>query len=518
MNREKTKAYLNHTRPHRIEWIVVVLAGMILGSFYLYSDIADTSACGVKMWNALTQGRFPMFYYEEYYGAEGSILEYTIGGSYDFALYFIFALYDFPLWIWEKITGFSFMQFIWTREYIKGIIWIFSGFSAYMIYKIARVCDLDEEEAKWGAFLFMSSAIFFYTEVITSGYDILSVAFTLLGIYFYMKKNNKGFVLSFAVAIAMKMFAIWIFIPLVLLKEKRVWRIFIYGIESVSVIAIPKIYFAIASHRYMINRELNMVLQSGAQVNADSVAETFNEITGYAANEIIAQAEVIINDAIFPEGRFLEYTYISMNALPLVFVGMFVLWLFCYLYKKEMSNRNIIYVCAVAMSIFILTVKIHPYWAIILVPYLVLIIMFHPLRMKDNLILEGVFAIGYVLNKAITYYWTCGLNMIEQMTKPQHSFSYGSSEMSSGMYGFYYFVERLSNKVGISVTNIGYIFKAAAVAGLIMFLYWNYPGRKQDVQISEVNYEERRRWLIARFSISCMVGMLPMLGLVIYLA
>lgn len=517
MNQEKKKAYLNYTRPHRIEWILVVLAGMILGSFYLYTDIADTSACGVKMWNALTQGRFPMFYYEGYNGAEGSILEFTIGGSYDFALYFVFALYDFPLWVWEKITGFSFMQFIWTREYIKGIIWIFSGFSAYMVYKIARVCDMDEEEAKWSAFLFMSSAIFFYTEVITSGYDILSVAFTLFGIYCYMKKNNKGFVLSFAVAIAMKMFAIWIFIPLVLLKEKRIWRIFIYGIESVSVIAIPKIYFAIASHRYMINRQLNEAVQSGGQAYADSIADTLNETTGYVTNGIIAQAEGIINDAIFPEGRFLEYTYISMNALPLVFVGMFVLWLFCYLYKKEMNNRNIIYVCAVAMSIFILTVKIHPYWAIILVPYLVLLIMFHPLRMKDNLILEGVFAIGYVLNKAITYYWTCGLNMIEQLTMPQHKFSYGSSEILPTEYGFYYYICRISERIGISVTNIGYIFKAASVAGLIMLLFWNYPERKQDGQVTEVNYQERRKWLFGRFVISCMVGMLPMLGLVVYL-
>ncbi|MDE6846807.1 MAG: hypothetical protein K2J99_13725 [Lachnospiraceae bacterium] len=518
MSNEKRQDYLNHKRPYRAEWVLVILAGMILGSFYLYSDITDTSACGVKLWNALTQGRFSMFYYEEYYGAAGSILEYTIGGSYDFALYLIFALYNFPLWVWEKITGFSFMQFIWTREYIKGIIWIFSGISAYMIYKIARICDLDEEEAKWGAFLFVSSAIFFYAEVITSGYDILSVAFTLLGIYFYMKKNNKGFVLSFAVAIAMKMFAVWIFIPLVLLKEKRLWRILVYGIESISVIAIPKIYFALASHRYMINRELNNALQSGGQAYADSIKDTLNETTGYATNEILAQAEGIINDAIFPEGRFLEYTYISMNALPLVFVGMFALWLFCYLYKKELNNRKIIYVCTVAMSIFILTVKIHPYWAIILVPYLVLIIMFHPERMKDNLILEGVFAIGYVLNKAITYYWTCGLNMIEQMTRPQHRFSYGSSDMESSMYGFYYFVVRLSEKIGISATNIGYVFKAASVAGLVMFLIWNCPWMRQEtVQSSAVDYKERRRWLYTRFVISCMVGMLPFLGLIVYL-
>lgn len=518
MDKVKRRNFFNHKKPHRIEWIFAVLVGMILGSFYLYTDIADTSACGIKLWNALFNGRFPLYYYEAYVGIENSVLELSMGGSYDFALYLVFAIYNFPLWIWEKITGFSFLQFVITREYIKGIIWVFSGISAFLLYKIAQLCGVEKDEAGWCPFLFMTSAVFFYTEVITSGYDIISVAFTLLGIYAFMKKNDRGFILSFAVAIAMKMFAVWIFIPLVLLKEKRIWRIFLYGIESISVIAIPKIYFAVASHRYIIRREVNQALLTGGQEQAEKVAAAVSETAGYATNGIIAQAESIINDALFPEGRFLEYTFLSANALPLIFLGMFILWIWCYLNKRELNNRKIIYLCAVAMSIFVLTVKIHPYWAIVLIPYLILIITFHPERMKDNLLLEGIFSVGYILNKAITYYWTCGLNLIEQMTMPQHKFSLASAEISSAEYGFYYYICRLSERVGISVANIGYIFKAASVAGLVMFLVWNFPGRRTEVQlITEVHYGERRKWLAGRFVISCMVGMLPMLGLAVYL-
>ena len=241
MSKEKWKAYLNKKAPHKIEWILVILAGMILGSLYLYNDIAFTSSCGVKFWNCLFSGKLPIFYWEGYQGAEGSILESSMGGSYDFALYFMFALYNFPTWIWEKITGFSFMQFIASREYIKGIVWVFSGICAYLIYKLAEICDVEKEEAKWGALLFLSSAIFFYTEVIMSGYDVISASFTLLGIYGYLKKNNKCFVISFSLAIAMKMFAVWIFIPLVLLKEKRIWRILVYGIEGLIALVVPKV-------------------------------------------------------------------------------------------------------------------------------------------------------------------------------------------------------------------------------------------------------------------------------------
>lgn len=518
MEKDKRKAYLSYKKPHKIEWILVVLAGMILGSFYLYSDIADTSACGIKFWNALFAGRLPVYYYETYVGIKGSILEISMGGSYDFALYFVFALYNFPLWLWEKITGCSFLQFVITKEYIKGIIWIFAGISGYLLYRIAQLCDVEKDEAQWCPFLFITSSVFFYTEVITSGYDILSVAFTLMGIYCFMKKNDKGFVLSFAIAIAMKMFAIWVFIPLVLVKEKRIWRILVYGIESISVIAIPKIYFAFASHHYMIKQAVEETLRSEGEEKAAAVAAELSETAGYATNGIIAQAESIINDALFPEGRFLEYTYLSMNALPLIFVGMFILWIWCYLNKKELRNQQIIYLCAVAMSIFVLTIKMHPYWVIVLMPYLALVMMLHPARMRDNLLLEGIFSIGYVLNKAITYYWTCGLNMIEQLLAPQHKFSYGASEIPSTEYGFYYYMCRFGERIGISVTNIGYLFKAAAVAGLIMFLFYNYPERKQDIQETVIDYQERRKWLFVRFIISCVIGLLPMLGLVIYLS
>lgn len=513
MKKSKKEIYLKHEKPHWVEWGLVILVGMTLGAFYLYPDIAFTSSCGVKFWNCIVKGTLPMFYHEGYTGAAGSILESSMGGSYDFALYLMFALYNFPIWVWEKITGFSFMQFVLTREYIKGIVWVFSGISAYLIYRIARECDIDKEEAKWASILFLSSGVFFYTEVVMGGYDVISVAFTLLGIYGYIRKDSKCFVLCFAMAIAMKMFAVFLFIPLVLVREKKIWKIFLYVLGGLSVITIPKIYFTIASHRFLVNRALDNARQLGQQVDVDVLAES----VGYANNGIIDHGAATVNDALFPEGRMLEYTFVSMDALPLVFVGMFVLWAFCYLYKKEMNKREIIYLCAVIMSIFVLTVKIHPQWCIILMPYLALIIIFNPKSMRDNLIFEGMFAVGYVLNRALSYYWTCNLSMIENMMRPQHNFSYGSAETSGSDYGFSFYVARLSEKIGISTINISYIFKAAVVAGLIMFLICNYPGRKCGKQEVNIDYKQRRIWLFVRFVISCILGMFPMLGLVVYL-
>lgn len=510
--KRKTKEWVNDSKVHKWEFAVIVAIGMLLAAFYLYTDMIHTSAGGFRLLNCIKEKQFSMFYYSAYIGMRGGEEQIIQGGSYDFILYMVFAIYNIPLWIWEKITGFSFMQFIVTREYIEGIVWVFAAISSYLLYKIGTSCGLDKEESKWGAILYLTSGIFFFAEVVIGGYDIVSVAFTLLGIYCYLEKKNKGFVLAFAIAIAMKMFALWLFIPLVLLKEKRIWRILIYGLEGISGIAIPKLYFTIASHRHLVNQAIEQAQAAGQQVEQAAIEQT----TGYATNELIASAEGIINDALFPKDRFAEYTFLSLNYLPLVFVGMFAVWIFCFLYKKEMEKRNIIYLCAVVMSIFTLTVKLHPQWAIIVVPYLILLIMFYPERMRDNLLLEGVFAVGFVLNKAIIYRWTCNLNMIDNMFWPQHEFSFGSPEDVAMDYGLSYYLGRISDATSISLDNISYLFKAAAVVGLVMLLIYNRPGRKNGEE-GQVSYGERRKYVYTRFVISCLIGMLPMVGLIQYL-
>lgn len=514
MNRkQKIIMYLNTKYPQKAEYIIMILISLLLASFYLYNDIADSAANGIKFWNCLTDGTLPLFYSKRYTGVEGTILSQSGRGGYDFALYLIFAVYNFPLWIWEKLSGHSFVEFIWSREYIKGISWIFIGICSYLLYKLAVICGIDEEEAKWCPFLFMSSAIFFHAEVIMGGYDVISLAFTLLGLCAYLQGNDKGFVLSFAVAIAMKYFALWLFIPLVLLKEKRIWRIIVYGIEGISVVVIPKILFAIASNLY---RQNNVGIVVASAVGGAAQAGG----TEVSAMSLISHGDIVIDGALFPDSYIAQYTFLSLPENSLVLIGMCMIWLWCYLCKKQLSAQKLIYLCAATMSIFVLAVKQHPQWCILIVPYLVLIIMFHPEKMKDNLILEGVYSLGYLLNKSIMYSWTCNLNLIENMTMPQHSFSYGEPGVTGNVYGLSSVMRKVSELTAISEIHISYIFKAAAVAGLISFLIQNYPGKDQDAAVTDsggTDYKQRRKWVYTRLALSCAWGVVPFVGLLIYL-
>ena len=191
-----------------------------------------------------------------------------------------------------------------------------------------------------------------------------------------------------------------------------------------------------------------------------------------------------------------------------------MIWLICYFLKRELSKREIIYLCAVTMSVFFLTVKLHPQWAILLVPYITLIIIFNLENMKENFILEAVFSIGFVLNKAINYCWTCNLNLLDKMMGPQSVFRSADDQLSG--FGLVSFIIKISELLNISVSSFAKLFKAMVVTGLVFFLIWNYKGINCKA-ITGIDYLERRKWLGVRFLLSCLIGILPLTGIIVYM-
>lgn len=513
MKREKReKRVVDKKIPMRREWVILIISIVLFSCCYMYTDLPYSSAAGLRIWNCIKDGTFPLFYWSAYDGVANSALPGgSMGGSYDFMIYFIFALYNFPLWIWEKITGLSFLLFFPTRIYIKGIIWLFSGLSAYLVYKIAIESETRKENAIWAPVIFLSSGIFFATEVTIGGYDIISVTFSLLGIYGYLKKNAKCFFSAFAIAIATKLFAFWIFIPLLLIREKKIWKLAVKLLIGLSGIIIPKVYFSVASKMRVMKAAAEQVASN--QLSEEQVSEMTKTITP-AVNDVIAHADVI-NDALFPTDYTAIYTFFSLKNLPLVFVGMFAIWICCYFIKRELKAIEVIYLCAIVMGVFIATVKMHPYWGILMVPYLALMVVMNPAKIKENLFLELLISIGYVMNKAILYPWCFSMAQIERMVGPNYVFSYDRESTNTSRLGLAGLVGELSQAIGISENNIAHIFSALFVVSVVAFFVVNRPGKVEEtVYIGEA--EEFRSLMRGRFLFSLFVAILPIIGLLMY--
>ncbi|MCH5248879.1 MAG: hypothetical protein J1E98_03055 [Lachnospiraceae bacterium] len=486
----KIKEDLHLETIQKWEWIFLIGVVLILASLYLYEDITVTSAKGFTVWSCLFEGKLNSFYNYLYPGVENSYIPNGVSsGAYDFCIYIIFALYNFPMWVWEKFTGYSVFMFFPTRLYVKGIVWLFTAISGYVLHKIALCCGVNRNSAKWCVFLFLSSGFFFYSEVVIGGYDIISVSFTLLGIYGFLVKNHKCFLISFAIAIASKLFALWIFIPLLLLREKRIRYLFLNILGAVSLIVIPKLYFAVS--------------------NGQSAAEVLPAESGGAS--IIAHSN-LVNEFLFPQAEFRQ-ALIKLHDMPLIFVGMFIIWILCYFCNRELSCKQIIYLCTVVMSVFVLTSKIHPYWIILLTPYIILTMSFDLHDFDKNAILEILMAFGYVCRMSILWPSCSNLNLIYYMLQPDELLS--DKGIGAGhRYGLNVVLDKLSEMSGISLENISSLFGALFVAALLVFLYQNFPKEKEDS--TEIDYSKVRLYTYLRIVVSVCIGLLPVGGYIIW--
>lgn len=67
---------------------------------------------------------------------------------------------------------------------------------------------------------------------------------SLLGILAYIKEDDKKFILWFVLANCMKLFGIFIFIPLILLKEKRVFAAILKTLAGISGVVVCKLIYS----------------------------------------------------------------------------------------------------------------------------------------------------------------------------------------------------------------------------------------------------------------------------------
>ena len=153
-------------------------------------------------------------------------------------VYIIFAIWNLPL----KVLGLmhdvaaggvtlSIVELAWT----KLLIAVFYFATAYVMFLIGRLLSAHSQRAKYIAIIFATSPIAIFGAFIFGQYDIIGVFFTMVGFYFYIKRDYLKFSLFFSLAISLKMFPLVLFVPLLLLVEKRILQIIKYVGVALSV-------------------------------------------------------------------------------------------------------------------------------------------------------------------------------------------------------------------------------------------------------------------------------------------
>lgn len=318
---------------------VLIVAAAVAASVTLYHqgwDVAISIRHAYDLFQTIRNGEFGQFYY--------NVLEKALGGQYadpniryaavyDFFVYFITMLIMLPFWFVTHIFKLSLGENVWLLYFdtiYAGILYL----SGYLIKRIVLEMTADERVSKRTAFIYLSSFTVIYATVGFCQFDLYCVIFMELGILYYLKERYLKFALAMSAAIMLKTFPIIVFIPLVLLIEKRIAHILKYMLFCVVCPVISKII----THGDV-----------GLSFSVKELQERYGFVNRLFANGINVG--------------------IGFGALFVVLMAVTCIWCFDHDGRAEERWKYVICVPMIVFSGFFILVYWHPSWFILMAPF-----------------------------------------------------------------------------------------------------------------------------------------------------
>jgi hypothetical protein len=290
-------------------------------------------------------------------------------------------------------------------------------FSVLTINNIQKISALIPNNKTNNALFFATSPFFLFIVFIFSGYDIFSIYFTTLGFYFFLKKDLTKFSLAFSIAISCKFFALIIFIPLLLLREKNILQLIKYSFFGLTTCLI---YF---------------ILYKNNQTFFENAFYVIKDKTG-------------IN-------HFSAYKYILLLTYSLICI-------FCYKFNSKINKdliKTSIFIAYFSYCFIFIATPWHPNWLLITLPFSALIFSYIK-KYKEFLIIEFLGFFSYII--LMTNIWKDNLD--------QKMVAQGPLNFITG-YGLNF---RISDLFNVHLfDNYGIHLKGLLIA--LFYIYLFYP-------------------------------------------
>lgn len=330
---------------------IVLTAALILVAFFSfhYTDFSDSLDNGVMLLESIKAGQFREFYR---YAAMNSNDMTVYTANYNVILYFVFLIWNLPTAILHVTGGFDYMGSAKALLWCKSLILLMILASAYVLYKILSEYVEDKKLRYNACLMFAASSSVIVPSMVACQYDIFSIFFILLGIYYYIKKDHRKSFIFFVVAIPFKSFAFFIFFPLLLLREKNILNI---AWKTVLVFSLQ----ILSSLPFYGEPYYDICLKSQ---NGDAM-------------ELLMESRLSLGGA-------------KINLFVLSFIALLV---FCYIkklsFEEEKDARVPVFVSSLAIATFILFTNIRSYWVIMAVPFMLLLCFSRRTSLRVNLLI-----------------------------------------------------------------------------------------------------------------------------------
>ncbi len=332
-----------------------LLAGFLL--FY-YQDIGDTLDNAVMFTECVLDGQ-PLSFYR--YSAENAAPGTVYSANYNIALYTLFAVWNLPTSLMHIYGGFDYTTSVFALLWAKLMVVIFYALIAREMVKLVKVLAPEQRDApKTSVFLFTSSLCAFIPGMIAVQYDCIPLWFMLIAVRLYAEKKDAKCILVFALSVPFKLFSVFLLIPMVLLRQKNVFKILL----SLLPVLIPSALLAIP-----FKNDAYYLAAIGSQ-NGDAV-------------RLILDAMISVNNMQLGINPFL--------------VAYFLLCLYAYSRKEKDAlneGKMAVYLGFMAFAAFSSLTPIRSYWIVLVVPFMAILVSIHKGNRTVALLTDTLLSFG----------------------------------------------------------------------------------------------------------------------------
>ncbi len=486
---ESIKLYI---MPYKWEYLIGGIFTLLIVFSAMYFDFFATFRDGINFWYALFEGH-PLSYYSYAAAIEGGTPNrvITCGAAYDFTIYAFFAIWNFPAWLYERISGNYAESSLICMMWAKLMLPVIAIVIARGMKKILEFITGNSRDTAAMIYAYTFSGILMMSAYSVGQYDIIGVLFAVYGVYYFLDKDYRRFYLYFGAAITCKYFAVFLFVCLVLLHEKRILYIIRNLAAGCYLVVIEKILFSFGKSYASLHPTVEKVHTGGSE--------------GVVGTLLLSSRVQYLFHLKSPMGVDNMSVFIFLIAL---------IWVYCYLQKREETYNfyyKVIYIAFVINAVFVLYTASTPYWAIVMVPYMILMIYCRAENRKVNISLEligvGSFLVWHFAREPYLFYSeNCeGMLLYYLLGKP-----YFYRRGLTAVMG------RLIEEGGPLVTPIN-MLRSVFYACMLVMLIINFPAfNKRENTFAHRQEEVGMRGLLA-FRTLCMVGvlLLPLAGYVV---
>lgn len=363
--------------PGRYPWILLGTSLALLMVLYSYADNPGITYAGMNVWTLLRDGNLPEFYdYNSGMAPPGTDIP-VLPVVYGFLTFAIIAVWNLPLWLLQELADVNVFTSMLGLTWMKLITVPFLLGTAVVVDRIGHVVAPDNPWRPWTRFVLLSSGFLVAGIFVMGQFDILHAFFTMLGLYFLVRGRNRAFLAAFAVAAAIKWFPLFVFLPVLLLKEKRPTRILLMLGSVLAPALLLKVPFMFAPN-------------PDAQLASDLMTTLLM-------------------------GNTIPVGVVALPIFPLLFC---VLCIACYLHQPETQHGFHVaafYAAFAGPALFFISAPAFPYWFAMLCPLFAILWLLNPGRARVNLLIETGMTAAMVVLHQIHFFWTYGTEIVDSM-------------------------------------------------------------------------------------------------------